>query len=341
MKFFVLDSTLGKVLNATNKNEQTPLFLAIHKGFAGLVEKMIHRKELKAEQRDKEKRTPLYIAIEVDQLEAFKRILKTVPRGLGAPRNRRRLLCHSAEKSQGVEVFEWLLTQTKATDAEETETTDENKKKFNQKLKLHNKSQETKEQLTFKKLLESPDDSPLHSIALSRSNHSCEKYELLVKHLGEEEKTLVNAYLNHQNTEKQTPLHIAAEHPNIHNPIGNNESAKQLKKDKLDLIAKMLRSEADPNLLNKNGENFLNIIKRLPDEWFEIVMKKKETELRKILIDKGDDASLSLMFEKFQSLAKNQKDPSKDETGEFVKKNYVKRQQEYEKSILFQSKDVN
>jgi ankyrin repeat protein len=332
---------LGKVLNATNKNEQTPLFLAIHKGFAGLVEKMIHRKELKAEQRDKEKRTPLYIAIEVDQLEAFKRILKTVPRGLGAPRNRRRLLCHSAEKSQGVEVFEWLLTQTKATDAEETETTDENKKKFNQKLKLHNKSQETKEQLTFKKLLESPDDSPLHSIALSRSNHSCEKYELLVKHLGEEEKTLVNAYLNHQNTEKQTPLHIAAEHPNIHNPIGNNESAKQLKKDKLDLIAKMLRSEADPNLLNKNGENFLNIIKRLPDEWFEIVMKKKETELRKILIDKGDDASLSLMFEKFQSLAKNQKDPSKDETGEFVKKNYVKRQQEYEKSILFQSKDGN
>ena len=281
---------------------------------------MIHRKELKAEQRDKEKRTPLYIAIEVDQLEAFKRILKTVPRGLGAPRNRRRLLCHSAEKSQGVEVFEWLLTQTKATDAEETETTDENKKKFNQKLKLHNKSQETKEQLTFKKLLESPDDSPLHSIALSRSNHSCEKYELLVKHLGEEEKTLVNAYLNHQNTEKQTPLHIAAEHPNIHNPIGNNESAKQLKKDKLDLIAKMLRSEADPNLLNKNGENFLNIIKRLPDEWFEIVMKKKETELRKILIDKGDDASLSLMFEKFQSLAKNQKDPSKDETGEFVTK---------------------
>ena len=279
---------------------------------------MIHRKELKAEQRDKEKRTPLYIAIEVDQLEAFKRILKTVPRGLGAPRNRRRLLCHSAEKSQGVEVFEWLLTQTKATDAEETETTDENKKKFNQKLKLHNKSQETKEQLTFKKLLESPDDSPLHSIALSRSNHSCEKYELLVKHLGEEEKTLVNAYLNHQNTEKQTPLHIAAEHPNIHNPIGNNESAKQLKKDKLDLIAKMLRSEADPNLLNKNGENFLNIIKRLPDEWFEIVMKKKETELRKILIDKGDDASLSLMFEKFQSLAKNQKDPSKDETGEFL-----------------------
>ena len=328
-------------MNATNKNEQTPLFLAIHKGFAGLVEKMIHRKELKAEQRDKEKRTPLYIAIEVDQLEAFKRILKTVPRGLGAPRNRRRLLCHSAEKSQGVEVFEWLLTQTKATDAEETETTDENKKKFNQKLKFHNKSQETKEQLTFKKLLESPDDSPLHSIALSRSNHSCEKYELLVKHLGEEEKTLVNAYLNHQNTEKQTPLHIAAEHPNIHNPIGNNESAKQLKKDKLDLIAKMLRSEADPNLLNKNGENFLNIIKRLPDEWFEIVMKKKETELRKILIDKGDDASLSLMFEKFQSLAKNQKDPSKDETGEFVKKNYVKRQQEYEKSILFQSKDGN
>ena len=328
-------------MNATNKNEQTPLFLAIHKGFAGLVEKMIHRKELKAEQKDKEKRTPLYIAIEVDQLEAFKRILKTVPRGLGAPRNRRRLLCHSAEKSQGVEVFEWLLTQTKATDAEETETTDENKKKFNQKLKLHNKSQETKEQLTFKKLLESPDDSPLHSIALSRSNHSCEKYELLVKHLGEEEKTLVNAYLNHQNTEKQTPLHIAAEHPNIHNPIGNNESAKQLKKDKLDLIAKMLRSEADPNLLNKNGENFLNIIKRLPDEWFEIVMKKKETELRKILIDKGDDASLSLMFEKFQSLAKNQKDPSKDETGEFVKKNYVKRQQEYEKSILFQSKDGN
>ena len=320
LKIFVLGSKLGKVLNATNKNEQTPLFLAIHKGFAELVETMVHRKELIAELKDKENRTPLYIAIEVDQLEAFKKILETVPRGLGNPRNRRRLLCHAAEKSQGVEVFEWLLTQIKVTDAEETETTDENKKKFNQKMKLQNKSQETKEQLTFKKLLESPDDSPLHSIAQSRTSHSCEKYELLVKHLKVEEKTLVKAYLNHQNKDKQTPLHIAAEHPNIHNPIGNNGSAEQLKNDKLDLIARMLKSEADPNLLNKNGENFLNIIKRLPDEWFRIVMRKKETELRKILIDKGDDTSLSFMFEKFQSLTNSQKDPIEDETGEFVKK---------------------
>ena len=320
LKIFVLGSKLGKVLNATNKNEQTPLFLAIHKGFAELVETMVHRKELIAELKDKENRTPLYIAVEVDQLEAFKKILETVPRGLGNPRNRRRLLCHAAEKSQGVEVFEWLLTQIKVTDAEETETTDENKKKFNQKMKLQNKSQETKEQLTFKKLLESPDDSPLHSIAQSRTSHSCEKYELLVKHLKVEEKTLVKAYLNYQNKDKQTPLHIAAEHPNIHNPIGNNGSAEQLKNDKLDLIARMLKSEADPNLLNKNGENFLNIIKRLPDEWFRIVMRKKETELRKILIDKGDDTSLSFMFEKFQSLTNSQKDPIEDETGEFVKK---------------------
>merc|ERR1712051_1143423 len=94
---------------------------------------------------DKEKRTPLYIAIDFDQLEAFKKILETVPRGLGAPRNRRRLLCHAAEKSEGVKVFKWLLTMMN----EETETTDENKKKFELNLKEKGKTQQSKEELTF------------------------------------------------------------------------------------------------------------------------------------------------------------------------------------------------
>ena len=102
----------------------------------------------------------------------------------------------------------------------------------------------------------------MHSIALSKLNHSCDKYDLLVDYLKEEDATLVKAYVNHQNKEKQTPLHIVAEHANIHNPIGNNESTKQLTTDKLELIAKMLKSGADPNLLNKNGENFLNILKK-------------------------------------------------------------------------------
>ena len=81
-----------------------------------------------------------------------------------------------------------------------------------------------------------------------------------------------------------------------------------MKADKLDLMVKMLKSGADPNLLNRNGDNFLSILKKLPDEWFEIVMRKKETELRKTLIDKGDDASLSFIYEKFQSLNESQKD---------------------------------
>ena len=115
-------------MNTANKNEETPLFLAIHQGFAELVGKIIHCKDLNAKLEDKEKRTPLYIAIDFDQLEAFKKILETVPRGLGTPRNRRRLLCHAAEKSQGVEVFIWLLEHVKGTADDEAETTDENKK---------------------------------------------------------------------------------------------------------------------------------------------------------------------------------------------------------------------
>ena len=38
-----------------------------------------------------------------------------------------------------------------------------------------------KGQLTFKNLLEIQSDSPLHSLAQSRSNHSSEKYDLLKK----------------------------------------------------------------------------------------------------------------------------------------------------------------
>ena len=142
-------------MNKTNKNEETPLFLAIHQGFAELVGKMMHCRELNAMLEDKEKRTPLYIAIDFDQLEAFKKILETVPRGLGAPRNRRRLLCHAAEKSSEVEVFSQLLTLAKVTSPEdEIDTAD-------------------KDQLPFKTLLEKQTDSPLHSIAQSSSRSSC------------------------------------------------------------------------------------------------------------------------------------------------------------------------
>ena len=344
LKIFLVVSKLEKILNKENKNEETPLFLAIHQGFAELVGKMIHSKELNAMLEDKEKRTPLYIAIDFDQLEAFKKILETVPRGLGAPRNRRRLLCHAAEKSEGVEVFKWLLTHAKGTAAEETETADENKKKFDLNLKAKGKAQKTKEELTFEKLLENQENSPMHCIAIAKSHYSCEKYDILVNHLLEEKDTLVTEYLNHQNKEKQTPLHIAAEHSNIHNLIGNNGSSVQIqvttteqtektntnkkknlklkmkneaqeakdelikanKTDKLDLIAKMLKSGADPNLLDENGENFLSHLKKLPDEWFEILMRIEETELRKILINKGDDDSLTFIFEKFQSLNESQ-----------------------------------
>ena len=342
---------MGKVLNKKNKNEQTPLFLAIHQGFAELVGKIIHSIELNAMVEDKEKRTPLYIAIDFNQLESFKKILETVPRGLGTPRNRRRLLCHAAEESQGIEVFEWLLTHTIGNADEETEIIDENKKKFDLKLKNKGKTQKTKEELTFEKLLESQENNPMHCIALSKSHFSCKKYDMLVNHLSEEKDTLVEAYLNHQNKEKQTPLHVAAQPSNIHTPIGDigstlqfkvpsrqisaeqteitntkkkkidlklemknkaqatkEELTKLYKTDKLDLIAKMLKSGADPKLLNENDENFLSMLKNLPEEWFEILMKNEETELRRVLFEEGDDTSLMFLFEKFQSLNQSQED---------------------------------
>ena len=75
----------------------------------------------------------------------------------------------------------------------------------------------------------------MHSIAKSQISRSCEKYDLLVKCLNEEnpntgmdllneenstpnndeKETLVVRFLNKQNEDKQTPLHIATEDPNI------------------------------------------------------------------------------------------------------------------------------
>ena len=73
------------------------------------------------------------------------------------------------------------------------------------------------------------------------------------------------------------------------------------KKEKLQLMAKMLEGGANPNLLNKNGENFLSTLKKLPDEWFEEHLMVNE-KLRGILIEKGNDASLSFIFDKFREL---------------------------------------
>ena len=87
-----------------------------------------------------------------------------------------------------------------------------------------------------------------------------------------------------------------------------DELTKRNKTDKLDLIAKMLKSGADPNLLNENDENFLSLLEKLPGEWFEILMRTEETELRKILFEKGNNVSLTFIFEKFQSLSKSQED---------------------------------
>ena len=210
--------------------------------------------ELDGAKQDKKDRTALYIAIEVDQIEAFKKIVEIIPRGLGNTRKRRRLLCHAAEKSDGVKVFRWLLTKVTEDDIQ---FMNEDKKNFMEKLsnpndatlkkkkKLkeapmvkRNLSEEAsliKDVFTFEKLLESQGENPMHSIAKSQISRSCEKYDLLVKCVNEEnpntgmdllneenstpnndeKETLVVRFLNKQNEDKQTPLHIATEDPNI------------------------------------------------------------------------------------------------------------------------------
>ena len=104
-----LSQKLAALLNAKNKDESTPLFLAIQKGFAGVVAKIMQCKEVDGDMKDKQNRTALYLAMDLDQVEAFEKIVETIPRGLGNPRKKRRLLCYAGEKSAGTKVFKWLL----------------------------------------------------------------------------------------------------------------------------------------------------------------------------------------------------------------------------------------
>ena len=104
-----LSQKLAALLNAKNKDESTPLFLAIHKGFGGVVAKIMQCKELDGDMKDKQYRTALYLAMDLDHVEAFKKIVETIPRGLGNPRKKRRLLCYAGEKSDGTKIFKWLL----------------------------------------------------------------------------------------------------------------------------------------------------------------------------------------------------------------------------------------
>ena len=251
---FLADPKLKELLNAQNKDDLTPLFLAINHGYVDVVEKITNCKELDGDKKDKKARTALYIAIEVDQVEALKKITEIMPRGLGNRRKRLRLLCHAAEKSDGLKVFRWLLTKVTEDDIQ---FMNEDKKNFMEKLSnpneatLKNKkmskaapvvkrnlSEEAsliKDTFSFEKLLESQGENPMHSIANSQISRSCEKYDLLVKCLieenpntgmdllneenstpnNEEKETLVVRFLNKQNEDKQTPLHIATEDPNI------------------------------------------------------------------------------------------------------------------------------
>ena len=241
---------MKELINAQNKDDLTPLFLAINQGYVDVVEKLMRCKELDGEKKDKKRRTALYIALEVDQIEAFKKIVEIIPRGLGNTRKRRRLLCHAAEKSDGLKVFRWLLTKVTEDDIQ---FMNEDKKNFLEKLskpksfddttlKKRKQSKETemvkrtlseetpslvKDAFSFEKLLGSQEENPMHSIAKSQISRSCEKYDMLVECLNaedlkpntdllnEEKETLVVRFLNKQNEDKQTPLHIAAEDPNI------------------------------------------------------------------------------------------------------------------------------
>ena len=264
---------LRSLLNEKNNKGLTPLFLAIKKGFAEVVGRMINCKELDKEITDEKNRTAFYFAIEVDEVDCFDKIWPKVPGKLGNTRKKRRLLCYSAEKSSGLKVFNMLLKQV-------TETSDN---------------------LTFEKLLESDGkiENPMHSIAKSQKFTS-EKYKSLIQCLKREDssqisqqnekETLAKKYLCHQDQKKNTPLHIAI--------LYDQNICEKLK-----LIADMIKvpgTNQALKMMNENGENFLSNLKKMPDEWFQMLSEDKK--LRKIFIGLGDDDSLSVIIDKFQTL---------------------------------------
>ena len=274
-------------MNAQNKDGLTPLFLAMNNGYVDLVEKIMRCQELDGEKQDKKDRTALYIAIEADQIEALKKIVEIIPRALGNTRKKRRLLCHAAEKSDGVKVFRWLLSKVTEDDIQ---FMNEDKKNFMKKLEEKEKGsnpslqqqtskesnprlkQQTskdlktvKDAFSFEKLLESREENPMHSIAKSQITRSCEKYDLLIEvlnaenpkpdldPLNEEEETLVVRFLNNQNKDKQTPLHIAAEDPNIQM---KNENSTQgmlvsVKNVRIYLVKRQQREREGENKIEK------------------------------------------------------------------------------------------
>ena len=285
---------LEVLLNTKNNKGLTPLFLAIKKGYPDLVEKM-QGKELKSDIRDNENRTAFYFAIEMDQVDCLKKILPTMSGGLGNTRRKGKLLCYSAEKSDGVKVFEWLLETGMYHANDDLEFMNEDTKKFLEKskkaalaIRQSSNITENKEAFTFGSLLESGGkiENPMHCIAKTTRNIE-EKYKALASKLNRESDTLLKRYLCHQDASKNTPFHIAM----------NSQSIQ----DKLKLIADMMKVP-DTNqaltLMNTSGENCLSNLKKMPDEWFKMLSEDKK--LRKIFIDLGDDDMLSVIIEKFK-----------------------------------------
>ena len=290
---------LRSLLNEKNNKGLTPLFLAIKKGFAEVVEKMINCKELDKEITDDKNRTAFYFAIEVDEVDCFNKIWPKVPGKLGNTRKKRRLLCYSAEKSIGLKVFNMLLKQV-------TETSD------------------SKEVLTFEKLLESDGqiESPMHSLAKSQKFTS-EKYKSLIQCLEKEnpsqinqqneKDTLAKKYLCHQDQKKNTPLHIA---------ILDDQNIREnhLNLQVLTNIAAMLKTPPKVSTPDYNEEekkelmqqNYLRMLMLFSNEWIQIlvednVLKTKlkeagvpttlvEEQFLKILKDEGENGLKHLWF---------------------------------------------
>ena len=281
------------LLNAKNNKGLTPLFLAIQKGYADLVE-MMQCEELEQDMRDNEKRTAFYYAIELDQVECLEKILPTISGGLGGTRKKRKLLCHSAEKSDGVKVFEWMLEKGMSLKTDNVEFMNEDTKKFLEKTKKapppKKQTSTTSESISFKSLLENDSkvENPMHSIAKTTKN-VVEKYKLLASKLNDENGTLLTSYLCQQDASKNTPLHIAMN--------------AQCTPDKLKIIAYMMKvpgTNQALTMLNTSGENCLSNLKKMPEDWF--ILLSEDEELRKIFIDLGDDEMLSVIIDCFKQL---------------------------------------
>ena len=226
-----LSQKLTTMLNTKNNDESTPLFLAIQKGFAEVVAKIMRCKGLDGDIRDKQNRTALYIAMDLDQVEAFEKIVEAIPRGLGNPRKRRKLLCYAGEKSEGTKVFKWLLDKVTQDEVKAqvppASKNQSREKKENQKRQVLKKSSSLPIQTT-------QDEAKTHELPSSGNETQKKKLEEGMK--GKSKKADAKVVFNVAKSfdgQEEIPMHGTQDEDKAQElPSGNETVKKKPKKGK-------------------------------------------------------------------------------------------------------------